>query len=101
MEAGSTVEAQWNTSAIRPWGRRRRLGIDSVTNRYVEIEEGATNHVLVSPFEPYEMLTEVNNEKEKGRMKSTIGAAGMKESYATLNIMAKTTERIVGKMAKD
>ena len=30
-----------------------------------------------------------------------IGAAGKKESYATLNTIAKTTERIVGKMAKD
>ena len=73
----------------------------SVAEWYLAIKEGATNHVLVAPFDLYEMLMEVNREQKQGRLKIGISAAGMEESYATLDVMAKTIEGVVGKMSKD
>ena len=58
-------------------------------------------NLTVSPFEAYEMLTEVDNAQKKGRLGIRICATGEKESYSTLNVMSRAIERILGKMAND
>ena len=44
----------------------------SVTDWYVEMKEGAIKHVIVSPFELYEMLMDVNKNKRMGDWRSEL-----------------------------
>ena len=58
---------------------------------------GSLKHVLATPYEIYEILTESNYEHHQSRLKLRIGPAGKTGPYATLNIMAQTIDGIVGK----
>ena len=58
-------------------------------------------HVLVSPFELFEILMEVDHEQKQGRLKIRIGTKGETESNATLNIVTKATDGIVGRKPKE
>ena len=73
----------------------------SVTEWYLMMKEGVANHVLAIPFELYEMLMDVHKEQKQGRLGNWVGAAGKRETYSTLNIMAIAIDSVVGEMSKD
>ena len=73
----------------------------SSNERYLSITEGSMKHVLVSPFELFEILMEVDHEQKQGRLKIRIGTKGETESNATLNIVTKATDGIVGRKPKE
>ena len=54
-------------------------------------------HCLVSPFAIFGISMEANPDQRQGRLAIRIGPTGQTESYATLNIMKKTIDGIVGK----
>ena len=63
------------------------------------MKDGLTHHVLVSPFELYGILTDVNHAQVEERLEIRIGSAGKTEAYATLNIMTNAIGGIVWKKA--
>ena len=73
----------------------------SAAERYLHMKEGAIKHVRISPFEFYEISTEVNRQKKQGEVGNQDRGAGETESYSALNIAAKAIGGIDGEMAKD
>ena len=97
-----------NSRKVRNSNARVSLGKTGETgNRFhrtigiYPIKEGAMEKVLVIPFELFGILMEVNHEQKQGKLEIMIGTTGQTESYATLNIMTKRIDGIVGKEAKE
>ena len=62
---------------------------------YLALKEGVAPHVMISPFEAYEILMGINREREKtpGKMEIRIGTSGMREkTYPAIKIMTGTSE---------
>ena len=57
--------------------------------------------MILSPFEVYGILMGINREQTQGGMKIRGGESGKRESYATLNVMTSTTDRIVGELGRN
>ena len=63
--------------------------------------DGSTNHVLLGPYEIYEILMGANHAQKRPRLKLGIGSEGKTGSYATMNIATQTIGGIVGKRSME
>ena len=97
-----------NSRGTSEFGRESVMGAKGakwkstpLTDWFFAVKEGVMRHVLVSPYEVYEMLTEVNKEQQQGRWMIKIGTSGKKETYSTMNVLTRAIESIAGKMRKD
>ena len=68
----------------------------AISTCWLCVEDGVLNHVIVSPYEIYEIPMEVNHEQNQKLLKLRSGPKGQTGSYATLNIMTQAIYGSVG-----
>ena len=61
------------------------------------LKERIAPHVLVSPYEIYEVLMEINTEHQ-GMLEIRVRTSGKQETYSKINIMKNTPGEMVGNM---
>ena len=64
-------------------------------------KEGIVPHVMISPFEVYEIWMGINRKHAPGQMEIRVAASGKGgNTYSTLNIMEITSGCIVGNVSE-
>ena len=71
------------------------------SQRFLNLKDAVLRHVLVIPYEIYEISMGGNREERNPRLKLRIGTTGNTGIYAALNILTQAIEGVVGRSSVD